>query len=111
MWSVLDEVALGATHRAEVYDPAVVEGDCGMEKEVCVAAGWVLVEMHMTNLAKTQRENPVLNAVLDWLEAQKKTDLKTPLGEHASSEEGWLVWKNHQNFCNSPESLLLTLNA
>ena len=73
MQSILDGVALGATHRAEGYDPAVVESDYGIEKEVCVTTGWVLVEMHMIAWAKTQREDPVLNAVLDWLEAQKKT--------------------------------------
>ena len=56
-------------HRAEGYDPAVVEGDHGLEKEVHVATGWLLVEMHMTDWAKTQREDPVLNAVLDWLVA------------------------------------------
>ena len=33
----------------------------------------------------------MLNTGLDWLEAQKKTDLKTILGEHASSEKGQLV--------------------
>ena len=49
MRSILDGVTLGATHRAEGYDPAVVEGDYDVEKEVCVTAGWVLVEMHMTN--------------------------------------------------------------
>ena len=81
-------------HRAEGYNPAVVEGDHGIEKEVCVTAGWVLVKMHMTDWAKTQREDPVLNAVLNCLEAQKKTDLKTPLGKHASSKEGQLVWRN-----------------
>ena len=91
MQSVLDGVALGATYRVEGYDPAVVEGDHGIEKEVHVAAGRVFVEMHVTDWAKTQREDPVLNAVLNWLEAQKKTDLKTLLGQHASSKEGWLV--------------------
>ena len=55
--SILDGLTLGATHKAEGYDPAVVEGDCGMEKEVCVTAGQVLVDMHVT----------------DWAEAQKKT--------------------------------------
>ena len=80
MQSVLDGVALGAAHRAEGYDPAVVEGDHGVEKEVSVTTGQVLVEMHVTDWAKTQREDPVLNTVLDWLEAQKKTDLKTLLG-------------------------------
>ena len=93
--SILDEVTLGAAHRAEGYDPAVVEGDHGMEKEVCVTARCVLVEMHMTDWAEAQREDPVLSTVL---EAQKKTDLKTLLGEHASSEESWLVLRNHQNF-------------
>ena len=55
MQSILEGVALGATHRAEGDDLAVVEGDHGIEKEVCVAAGWVLLKMHMTNWAKTQR--------------------------------------------------------
>ena len=85
--SVLDGVALVAAHRAEGYDPAMVEGYHGIEKELHVAAGQV-VGMHVTDWAKTQREDPVLNAVLNWLEAQKKTDLKTLLGEHASSKEG-----------------------
>ena len=61
--SVLDGVTLGATHRVEGYDPAVVEGDCGMEKEVCVTAGQVLVEMHVTDWPEAQREYPVLSAV------------------------------------------------
>ena len=36
--SILDRVALGATHRAEGYNPAVVEGNHGVEKEVHVTA-------------------------------------------------------------------------
>ena len=48
-WSILDGVALGAAHRAEGYDPAVVEVDHGIEKEVHVAAGQVLVEMYVTD--------------------------------------------------------------
>ena len=63
--------------------------------------------MHVTNWAKAQREDPVLNTVLNWLEAQKKTDLKTLLGEHASSEEGQLVWQNHQNFTTLQKALYL----
>ena len=53
----------------------MVEGDCGMEKEVCVTAGQLLVEIHVTNWAEAQREDPVLSTVLDWLEFQKKIDL------------------------------------
>ena len=65
----------------------MVEGDQDKEKEVQVATGQVLVEMHVTNWATAQKEDPELDAVLHWLEA-KKTDLRTLLGEHASSQEG-----------------------
>ena len=83
---------------AEGDDPAMVEDDHSIEKEVRVATGQVLVEMHVTYWATAQREDPVLDAVLHWLEAKKKTDLRTLLGEYASSEEGQMVWRNHQNF-------------
>ena len=105
--SVLDEVTLEASQRAECHHPTVVEGDHGMEKEVCVAAGQVLVQMHVTDWKKAQREDPVLSAVLDWLETQKKTDLKTLLGEHASSEEGQLILQNHQNCTIHQKALYL----
>ena len=39
MQSVLDGVTLGAAQREEGDDPAVVEGDHDIEKEVCVTAG------------------------------------------------------------------------
>ena len=86
VWSILDGVTLGAALRVEGCDPAMVEGDHNIEKEVCVTTGKVLFEMHVTDRATVQREDPVLDAVLNWLEAQKKTDLKTLLGEHVSSE-------------------------
>ena len=98
MQSILDGVTLGATQRTEGNDSAVVEGDHNIEKEVHVATGQVLVEMHVTNWDTAQRKDPVLDAVLHWLEAKKKTDLMTLLGEHASSEECQMVWRNCQNF-------------
>ena len=54
----------GAIQRAEGDNPAVVEGDHIIEKEVCVIAGQVLVEMHVSNWAAAQTEDPVLDAVL-----------------------------------------------
>ena len=87
--SILDGITLGAACQAEVHDPAIAKGDHDLEQEVCVAAGCVSVQMHVTDWAEAQREDPVLSSTfLDWLEAQKKTDLKTLLREHASSEEG-----------------------
>ena len=49
----------------------------------------------------------MLSTVLDWIEAQKKTDLKTLLGEHASSEEGQLILQNQQNFTIHQKALYL----
>ena len=70
--SILNGVALGAAHWAEVHDPAIIEGDHILEQEVHVAAGYALVQMHITDWAKAQRDDPVLSAVLDWLEVQKR---------------------------------------
>ena len=39
MQLILDGATLGATQRAEGDNPAVVDGDQEMEKEICVAAG------------------------------------------------------------------------
>ena len=88
MQSILELVTLGMAHRAEGHDPLVVEGDHNIEKEVCVTVGQVQVEMHVTDWAMAQKEDPVLNALLNWLETQKKINLRTLLGEHASSKEG-----------------------
>ena len=63
--------------------------------------------MHVTNWAAAQGEDPVLDAVLHWLEAKKKIDLRTLLGEHASSEESQMVWRNHQNFMILQDALCL----
>ena len=105
--SVLDGITIDATQRAEGDDPAMVEGDHAIEKEVCVAVGQVLVEIHVTNWAKAQREGPELDAILHWLEAKKKINLRTLLREHASSEEGQIVWRNHQNFTILQDALYL----
>ena len=63
--------------------------------------------MHVTNWATAQKEDPKLGTVLQWLESKKKTDLRTLLGEHASSEEGQMVWRNCQNFTTIQGTLYL----
>ena len=85
----------------------MVEGDQEIEKEVHVAAGLVLVKMQVTDWVAAQRQDPKLDAVLHWLEAKKKTDMRTFLGEHASREEGQIVWRNHQNFTVLQDALYL----
>ena len=91
MQTVLDGATLGASQRAEGEDPAVIESDQEQEKEVRVTTGRVLVEMHVANWAAAQKEDPELDAVLQWLESKKKTDLRTLLGEHALGEEGQII--------------------
>ena len=54
--------------------------------------------MHVTDWATAQKEDPELDAVLQWMESKKKTDLRTLLGEYALREDGWIIWSNHQNF-------------
>ena len=57
--SILDGVALGAVHWVKVHDPTIVKGDLSLEQEVCVAAGSMLIQMHVTDWAEAQREDPM----------------------------------------------------
>ena len=63
--------------------------------------------MHVTNWAAAQKEDPELNAVLQWLESRKKADLRMLHGECITSEEGWMVWRNCQNFTSLRGTLYL----
>ena len=87
--------------------PTVIKGYQEREREEQVAAGQVLVEMYVTDWAAAQKEDPGLDAVLQWLEAKKKTDLRTLLWEHVSSKEGQIIWRNHQNFMVLQNTLYL----
>ena len=95
---VLDGATMGTSQRAEKENPAIIESDQQLEQEVQVATGQVLVEMHVTDWAVAQKEDPELDAVLQWLGSRKKDELRTLLGECIMSEEGQMVWRNHQNF-------------
>ena len=52
-------------HWAKVHDPTIVKGDHCLEQDVCVTAGHALVQMHVTDWAEVQREDPMLSAGLD----------------------------------------------
>ena len=105
--AILDGAAMGASQRAEKENPAIIENDQQLEQEVRVAAGQVLVEMHVTDWAVAQKEYPELDAVLQWLGSAKKVDLRTLLRECIMSEEGQMVWRNHQNFTSLQGTLYL----
>ena len=63
----------------EKESPAIIKNNQCLEEEVRVSTGQVLVEMCVTDWAKAQKEDPELDAVLQWLGSRKKADLKTLL--------------------------------
>ena len=63
--------------------------------------------MHITDWAAAQKEDPELDTFLQWLGSRKKADLRTLLRECIMSEEGWMVWRNHQNFISLQGTLYL----
>ena len=70
--------------QAKVHDSCHSQGRPYFQvRGACVTACHVLVQMQVTDWAEAQREYPILRAVLDWLKAQKKTDLKALLAEQA----------------------------
>ena len=105
--AILDGTTMGASQRVEGDNPAVIKSDQQLEKEVRVATGQVLVEMHVTDWAAAQKEDPEPDAVLQWLESKKKTDLRTLLRECILTEECWMVWRNCQNFTTLRGTLYL----
>ena len=63
--------------------------------------------MHVTDWAVAQKEDPELDAVLQWLGTKNKTDLRTLLGECIMSKGGQKVWRNCQNFTSLQGTLYL----
>ena len=61
--------------------------------------------------AEAQREDPVLSAVLDWLKAQKRTDLKALLAKHTSQQRRLNDPTESTKFCDSPKSLISALHV
>ena len=96
--AVLDGVTVGTSRCTERERPAIIKNEQLLEWKVHVAAGLALVEMHVTDWAKAQKENPELDAVLQWLGSKKKADVRMLLGECVMGKEGWMVWRNCQNF-------------
>ena len=96
--AILDGATMGTSQRVERENPTIIESDQQLEQEVQVTTGWVLVEMHVTDWAVAQKEDPELDAVLQWLGSKKKADLRTLLGECIMSDEGQMMWRNCQEF-------------
>ena len=62
--TILDGATMDTFQRVERENPAIIKSDQQLEQEVQVTTGQVLVEMHVTNWAAAQKEDPKLDAVL-----------------------------------------------
>ena len=111
MRSILDSVALGTVHWAEVHDPTVVESDHYLEQEVCVSAGHVQVQMHIMDWAKAQREDPALSAVLDWLGGAEEDRFEGTSGKPCLQQGRETDPVKSTEFYNLSGSLILVLDA
>ena len=56
--AILDGATVGTSQRVERENPAVIKNDQQLEQEVQVAAGQVLVKMHVTDWAVAQKRTP-----------------------------------------------------
>ena len=56
--AILDGATMGTSQRVERENLAIIKGDQQLEKEVWVTAGQVPVEMHVTDWAAAQKEDP-----------------------------------------------------
>ena len=108
--SILNGVAVGTTHHAKCHDPAMVEGDQCLEQKVCVTAGSALVEMHVTDWAEAEREDPLLDPVL--LAGGTEADRF-----ESTSDRTCLQWRRQTDlielteFCDSSGYIIPMLNA
>ena len=94
--SILDGVTMGLTGRADAHDPLVAETDKKIHKQVKEAAvqaraAHMHVNLHVTDWVATQREDPVLKAMTDWIPNPKVQNLKHLLGDNVNTEEGMAI--------------------
>ena len=82
---------MGMMERADAQDLAVAKADEEIHKQVqetaflAQAAG---LNLHVTDWVTTQWEDLILKTTIECISGQKVQDLKHPLGDDASTEEG-----------------------
>ena len=72
---------MGTTEITEVHNPAVAEADEEIHKQVWetavqARATHTCVNLHVTDWATTQQEDPILKTMIEWISNWKVQDLK-----------------------------------
>ena len=109
--SILDGVAIGAVHQAEVHNPTIVKGDLSLEKEVHVTTGCTLVQMHGMDWAEAQREDPMLSANSRLAEGPEEDRFKGTCGRTHLQQGRPNDLMELTELCDSSRSLISALNA
>ena len=70
--SILDGVTIGNIGRADAHDPAVVEANEKIHKQVeetaiQMRATHTHVNLHVTDWVAAQEEDPILTIVMEWI--------------------------------------------
>ena len=91
--SILDEVTMRMTERAEAQDPALAKADEEIHKPVqetaiLARATQACINLHVADWVTTQQEDPVLKTAIELISNWKVQDLKHLLGDDANNEEG-----------------------
>ena len=79
--------------RVDAHDPAVVEADKEIHKQiqetaVLARATHAHVNLHVTDWIASQQEDPILRTVIKWISNWKVQDLKHLLGDAMKMKEG-----------------------
>ena len=99
MKSILDGVIVGSVGRADIHNPVVAVTYEEAHKQVWETAFQVrgnhpCVSLHVTDWVATQREDPILKTMVEWISIQKVQDLKHLLGDDANTEDGMaFLWE------------------
>ena len=101
--SILDGVTIGTAGRANAHDLMVAEANERIHKQVeeSVVQAWAThmhVNLHVTDWAAAQQEDPILKIVMEWISSHKAQELKHLLGDHAMTEEGMAILRGRKKF-------------
>ena len=104
MKAVFDNLTSGAGRRAEQeYDTGSAAHLKADAIKVNVRSARVSTQMHVTDWAEAQREDPEIEAAMDWCHLDKKksepwigqlTKLKSRLGSHKNTPAGKSLLRN-----------------
>ena len=96
----LDGATRGTDHRADVYNPFIIQLRMAIEREEEIQAKIAQnTQLHVIDWKAAQRDDPLIRGTLQWISGDKKQDLPDVLGPVLSrSVEGQEYIRNKSRF-------------